>query len=398
MAAIKNNDENFVAKPIYRRFGGVEQSEFERWLDERLCAAPLIIHEPRDIMLDEHGRVQRAYRFTEDALARLCLRLAPGLSAYVRNVSGLTVEATCGPEVSIRAAVRAINETIRLRFQSALAGLGIVINTQDQVVEGIVGRNYRLLSNREAYDWLKAQAQATGIPYRFHNAVIYGRSMSVRLRSESHLFALPTPSSRREPFYGGWYLRNSETADSYLTAAAGLVRGWSGGMSLIQIPRSGRIRHCRGQRFDAAMRELEAALPTQYGCVADLEPRIVELTHTPLGLGAADHAGTVRRMTSRLQTSVPMRISAAIASEVMTNALLYGSYKSQRLGASVEENIVNLRSNLATDTLDLLSARTAYDVYNALLNSSLTQCLKTEEILCQAAHALLLGSFSLTVR
>jgi hypothetical protein len=390
MPTLRADNDSFVATPVYRRFNRNECAAFEEWLDARICAAPLVIHEPRDVLLDPRGRVQGEYRFTADALARFCMRLAPGLSAYVRNVAGLVADADCGPETSVRAAVRAINETIVLRFHSSLAGLGLIVNTRDRVVEGIVGRAYRLFSNREAYDWLKVQARACDVPFHFHSAVVAGRSLTVRLCSDDHLFSLPTPVGKREPFFGGWYLRNSETADSYLAATTGLIRGWSGGMSLTPITATRRVKHSRGQRFVSGLEGLEQTMTALYRDLFELEPQLQALTQTPLGLGTLNHVATVQRLATQLQERA--RVSLPVANEVLTTALMLGSYKVNRL---------TLPSCLtpgeaSSDVLELLAARTAFDLYNALLSFSLTQCLKIEETLAQTAHELLLGSFSLT--
>lgn len=383
-----------AVQPTCARFSDVDAapglSELTEWLRSQDSTEPVEIRRPEDVFLDSTGRVQRTFQFTTVGLSQLCSSLSSGLAQYVADVAGLRMreEDKNSPKLfSSMTAIKAINAAIRLRFRERLAGHGLIVDSRNRRVEGVVGPRYRFFSNLELVEACNEFVARLDPPAQFYEAALAGRRLLLRYRSPRRLFGLDTPHDRQEPFYRGWHFSNSEIGDCSVRTAFALVRQWSRTMS---IRHTGRVVHIKGDNFGAKL----GVLFQEFRRVADEEStidfaeRLTTLRGEFLGLGGGikEHGKRLQAITTKLSRG---RFSKQDTKKAISYALINGSYRTDRLAAGRQMSLLD------PNLFDTFRRRTAFDLYNALAFCSRKSLPDQQEIAEELAYRLLTDQLKL---
>src|SRR5690606_29780468 len=134
------------------------------------------IRSPADVQLARDGTLPGGLRLTDTALSLLCRRLAPGLSQLMSNLSGARPRqiSTLPERHSDQFARRLLNRLIEFRY-NLLADQQLVVDWGHRQVEGLVGPNYRFLSNGEFLTRCQGFLAELPEPPVFHDAAVAGR-------------------------------------------------------------------------------------------------------------------------------------------------------------------------------------------------------------------------------
>lgn len=365
----------------------------ESILRDQDSTEPVEINDPREVMLDKSGRVQRELRFTTTGLSQLCSALAPGLAQLVSNLAGLRRKEVEDDEWKVYdplQAIKLINNVIQMRFATRLEGHGLIIDRRNQRVEGVVGPRYKFFSNLELYDHTREFVHDMDPHPRFMEAALEGRRLVVRYRDAQRLFSVPATHNKREPFYRGWHFSNSEIGDCSIRTGMLIVRSWSGTSSLVDI---GRLVHIKGGEFGPKIVELFQKLRTVAD--AELQERDFEslaeaLKDESLELGR-DPVGHVKRAQSLIGRLSRGRLSKVVAKRAMNHALARGSYKGDR----IDSGRAPTYDAPDADLLCVFSRRTAYDLYNALTVIARKASPEQQEVAEELAYKMLIQRFKL---
>ena len=339
----------------------------------------------KDVLLSSEGLVQGRYRLSTVALKTLCSKLVPGLGQAMSSVAGLNQNESEFEQprpVDLACAIRWLNDSIRLRFDD-ISGFNMVVDHDSKKVEGFVGRSYQFFPNKELYEETREFLAQEESPPDFWEATLSGRRLMLRYRSKSRIFTVPVSGTdKSEPFYGGFHFANSEVGECSLRAAAVCIRKWSDNKAISPFFEGGKIAHVRGPQFDRRFKALLVKVSHRAAEVAGFKPDVIRLIGTNLGLGVTKHAHEKQfgKITARLnKKGLPARFSKS----ALQNALLFGSYKFQKVTGSQQ-------------IMKVYATRTLYDLFNAIMHEAKSQDPELREKAEQLAYDVLSGKIPLT--
>ncbi|MCA9362162.1 hypothetical protein KC906_02200, partial [Candidatus Kaiserbacteria bacterium] len=220
-------------------------------------------------------------------------------------------------------------------------------------------------------------------PPVFWEAVLSGRRLMLRYRSQSSIFTIPVGSNgKKEPFYSGFHFANSEVGECSLRAAAIFIRYWGDNKAISPFVDGGKIAHVRGPQFDRRFKALLVKVSSRAEEVLDFKADVVRLISTNLGLGVTKNAH--EKQLSKIATRLNKKgLPARFSRNALDRALKFGTYKSQLLDRS-------------QDSMAVYATRTAYDLFNAITFEAKSEDLELCEKAEQLAYELLSGKLLLT--
>lgn len=388
--ATTSDDLSLVVEPAVLRFSAADdglpgEDDLVAMLKAQQDTRPVPITELASVLLDDRGYVQDEFRLTTAAIYQLCAELAPGLSNVVLSLAGLRTRAKqyAGEARSVKKAILLLNAVIRFRFE-LLAGKQWIIDRKNQQLVGLVGANYRFFANLELYQRATHYVQQAGLGASFHAAALAGRRLTLRYKNAERAFAIKTPTTKMEPFYPGWHFSNSELGDCCVKGSAILIRQWRDTTALVPYQAEARLVHRQTRDFENKLRAVLAHVKELVLAVPLLKDKVTRLTRRSLGLGGApaDHESRRAAWVSRL---LKIGVSRHIAEDVMSHALVHGSYRAELLEVGRTKTITVLSPIQAR----ALQSRTLYDVYNAIGAMARDLRPKTREKIEQAAYQIL---------
>ena len=375
----------FATQPKSIRFT-VERDLYELLKRHERRTVNIPVSREQDVLLNDSGLVQGKYSLSMVALKTLCSKLVPGLGQAMSSVVGLNQNESEFDQpraTSQSVATRWLNDAIRLRFDD-INGFNMVVDHKNRRVEGFVGRSYQFFPNKELYENAREFLAQEPEPPNFWEAVLSGRRLLLRFRSQHPVFEVPITGSendRSEPFSGGFHFANSEVGECSLRAAAVCIRDWHGSMAISPFYDGGKIAHVRGSQFERRFSYLLVKVRKRAEEVVGFRQEILRLIDTNLGLGGTKttHERQCGKVTAKLnKKGLPARFSHA----ALDHALKFGSYKSQKL-------------NRSRESMDVYASRTAYDLYNAVTYSAKSQDPELREKAEQIAYEILSGKITL---
>lgn len=339
---------------------------------------------PATVLLSpETALVRGRYRLTTEALSQICSLLSPGLSQTIFSLSGMR---RTGREKTYDAklAIGFFNDAVRLRF-AQIKDHRLVINRATQHIEGLVGPRYRYFSNHELL--VKVEdfvASRSGPRSRFTEAILQGRRLVLRYRSDDPAFEIPTERKLHEPFFGGYQFENSVTGDCSVRGANVVIRQWCDNKAVAPVLLRNRVPHVRTDKFNKNFVKLLHTLADKSREITELKPRVLQLLSTSLGLGGdpVRHATRVDALTTRLCVA---GLRKPLAVRTVTTACMYGSYRH----SSVQQ------LSPAVPLLECYAMRTYYDLFNALTHEAKKEAVDQRVHAEQLGYGLLMGTFRL---
>ena len=323
-----------------------------------------------DLTLNEEGHTSTGFTYSNIALAQLCALIAPGLAQLVLDLTGQWRKPGEDRRLySMELAREVLNRCIRLRFDRRLAGLQLVRNTKTKVIDGIVGAKYRY---NDFFDRISKVCPTRHA--KFHEACLYGRHLVARYinqRTDSGQYVLAG-----EPYTFGYHFANSEIGGKSVRASSLIVRCETGECALTPFNgvSGGRVVHS-GRDFEKRLHELFDQIIRTLPDVTDLESCGIRLEDKNLGLGTDDHERRVRYL---VQILTRRKLTQDIARRVVASAASIGSDKND-----------SLVDQLPSDQRAVLTTRTAYDLFVALIREARKLPIDQREIAEQVAHVLL---------
>lgn len=354
-----------VAIPT-RRFRTEESLASHLALQDTTQLIPL--NRVQDLLLDSNAAIQGRYRISRAALGQLCSWLASGLAQYVANLSEGKDEVR-----SAKLAVRVINETIRLRFDTKIQGSHLLVDQRASRVDGLVGPRYQLFPNTELLSQCKEFVDSPNEPAVFHEAVVEGRRLLLRFRKTRPAFEL-NRGTRSETFTTGWHFANSEVGDRSIWATLVLIRDWNGATSMAPTTNIDKLVHTRSENFEGRLKQLLERLQRRLVTSDSMEFGVRKAGETRLGFpsdSVEKFQEHYKKVTNRLGHKLPRRF----ADRAVRRALFRTS---EGVPTTIEKGI-----------LAKLATRTELDLYNAITALAMPLPIQARETAEQVAFNLL---------
>ncbi len=391
----KPDEVTLAVKPVWRLYTTVPSdaktkpegeaglvTELERSYRNTLLRP---LKSPLEVMVDKECRVQGAFRYSSAALSCVCRLLGRGLAQTVFDLGGVDRPGNAKRPVDLELAARLLNDAIKLRFAAKLKGRQLVLDRQTQQIDGLVGSRYELYHNLELYENSQSLLSGGPVPVKFHEAILCGRRMALRYRTDDPLFQVTSTRATNEPFFGGYHLGNSEVGDCSVRAAVVIIRQWCDNKALAEFSEGGRVKHIRSKQFERRLQQLWHHVQLKAGEATTLKKHVLRLMERPLGFGKDEksHAERHKYVARRLEQ---LGLSSQVTKRVLDRTLTFGSYRADVVAAGSLRN---------SDLLERYAQRTEYDLFNAITAEAKMLSVESQERLEQLAYKFMLGKHSL---
>lgn len=332
-----------------------------------------------DVALNpDTGKTTQGYTYSDVALLQLSALLAPGLAYVINDLSGQWRKP--GEDKRFNSgelAVEIFNRTLKLRLDRKVIGLQLVRNTHTKTIDGLVGMRYRYLANS---DFLERTTQLfNGSSTRFFEACLYGRQLCVRY---IHHNTERDYDILGDAYAPGFHFANAEIAGFSIRAASLLIKRAQGYCALGQFTgkHGARLIHT-GRNFDRNLQRLLTLMSDKLPRQTDLAEDIRELETTSLKLGTPYHQKRLRQLASLLARR---KLTLQFARRVVASAANRGRSETDSLVDEIE-----------ADKKLILSNRTGYDLFVALIREARQLPIIQREIAEQTAYSMLTGKIHL---
>lgn len=370
-------------------YGPKQVREFARSLEEQdryTVMAPL--DHPEQLLLTPDCRTQKGnFRYSRAAFYRLCRIVCPGLSDVAADVAGLRRRRKDDADrmrFSVSDAVLILNTIVRRRFRTDLEGMQTVRDARTGVIEGIVGRQYRRLSNLEMYNRIDEVLKSYKRPVEFYGASLYARCMILHYRDRDPLFVVEAPPNFNDVYYGGFYYSNSEIGDGSVRATTTVVRAFTDTKALGFFGRAGRLSHA-GKDFKRRFERLLDNVVQRRPDVEQLKAGVIRMMDRPLGFGSTDDAAEERflELERFLRAN---QMTKCLARRILRGVILQSSFD---LSPVADVKYVQRH---------MWASRTEYDLFNSMIRVSRDLPITLQESVEQLAYSMLLGRVHLPKR
>jgi hypothetical protein len=271
------------------------------------------ISDPEDVLLLDTGETREGHRsLTSLALKQLCQHTAAGMSMLLYDIAGINRRRKDPESVSAATAVKVFNLVVALRFyaESGLYNRQMVIDTQRNVIDGVLGPNYKYLAH---VDLIQATAESLEqLPHAvvFDSASLVGRHLTTVWRHLTPYFVI----GGQLPIYGGYCVTNSEAGECSVSAALALMIGKLGTRCIKPLARTSRTAHA-GKNFKRRLTGLLGNMLVASEQLAEQATQLQRLRQYPLQLATAKGVNQAnrRRIIRRLShEGMPPQIASEI--------------------------------------------------------------------------------------
>lgn len=384
-----SNNVCLAVEPVYHNFNVNKQEDAEEALGVVLdnhCDNTenfkLTAHS--DVFLHTNGKIQGTYQLTIPALAQLCSRLAPGLSQAVLDLSGVRPRKGNNWENAPTDAAmcsKMINAIIKCRFDDLLSGCSMIIDHSTNTVEGIVGKSYKLFTNKDMLDRIRTFVSDLDEPASFCEAALAGRRLHLRFKNADPLFEIPCKRNTSEPFFGGYHFVNSETGECSVKAAALIIRQWCDNKAISEFREGGKLFHVSGTSFDQRFSGLLERVQLKAQEATKYRDRVLNMIATNLGLGGTNANNEERMKKIHVQLH-RQGLLPGFCTSVISRVLASGSYRADSFPRTA-------------NPLKVYQQRTEYDLFNALTHEAKSTSLDNQEKAEQIGYKMLTGKFKI---
>lgn len=331
-----------------------------------------------DAFMDASGLVRGKYRFSRPAFFDFARCIAPNAGSLIYNVAtGYRAGLFASQEREVpdlALGMRIYNDLIKLRLAASRKRYQFIVDTDTNVIEGVVGTKYRLLFNAELYEKITDFVRSSSQKLLFREAVLEGRIMLLRYVTKKSV-AKVQAGGREDVFYGGLNFTNSETGNVAIRASGLVAREAYGLTAISEAIGDARISHVRGVRFEKRLHFLLEAV--QHSTIPGklLQDRLQVLANAPLGLGGKkkSHDSLLKKWNFRL---VKEGLHMHITREALAHMCLCGSGDTE-----------------TATSREAFSKRTQYDLFNSVMHIAKNYGINWREQAERVAYRLLTGRF-----
>lgn len=318
------------------------------------------------------GRLRGTYAVSAVAISQICSMLAPGLGQVVGSLCGYKnfQQQSVDPNL----AYKLLNDLIYLRFKDSLKGCRLVVDSESNTVEGILGPNVVYWPNIEIFNRSRELISTFDSKLQFMAATLTGRRILI------HFLNLSDKSGSVPSFTRGLYVSNSEVGESGIRVGDVLCSGPHNGFSLGNLQEGGWISHITADKFDNRFLKLLQKGLKLHSRV-EVDTFFVQSQQKNLDLGA-DYLHKACKIAFKLWRA---GLAHSTAKKVLGRLLLYSTK-----GQSLQK--ISLQK---TDRFAHINQLTMLDLYNAITWEAQELPADKRENAEQFARTVLCGNFSL---
>lgn len=336
---------------------------------------------PEDLMLQPDGRTKRhGKRYTSSAFLSVAKAIAPGLSLLIPNIAGITGRPDSRNEkYSSNEAIRIFNAIIDLRYDEDLSMCQLVVNENDDYIEGLLGPKTQYLENFTFFQMIQDMLGETA-ETEFREGVVAGRQMMLRYSHKDPLVTMP--GDEPDTFHYGYHFANSESGDMSVRAAPLIYRPYDGTASLVRFNESGRQFHT-GRDFTSKLSALVSTVVTARPKTGKITSLLEELPSQSLELDP-EEPGMLKTQMDALALQlrqISKSITTNVARNIIKRAVYIGSY-----GADPDEDVEYL-----THRHSVIRSRTRFDIYNAITREAQRDAITIRERVERTAYNFVTG-------
>lgn len=332
-----------------------------------------IVDETQLSMRGDGRLTDSGYRFNPIGFEALCRALSNGLVTMFNELSGEASRRL--PDLDnrdndIAAAVSIYNTALHVRFE-ALRERTLLVNHQEQAVEGFLGLDHRMLNNTDFFDIVTEALQDKQTSAKFYRAEVTGR--------EIRLYFIDTDSRRddlhndpRHTFAAGWYFSNREDVGQAIKGALCVYTKF--GVAFEPLSSKTKVIHA-GADLIGRTNSLAASVASRNVDMDALGSQLKKLLSTSLNFSdkKAEQEKAVRHWTNHL---CRFKIKSDTANVIVRNAMVVGSD-------------LKPRELLETYSKPVLTSRNAYDLTCSILRTAKNEYSVLRDLLQGAAMRML---------
>jgi hypothetical protein len=305
-----------------------------------------------DIAIGYDRKVRKAFSLTTVALSQLCSALAPGLSQVIFSLAGLRSGGR-HDEKTVSVAVDIFNDVAKHRFDR-VRDSRLVLNRRTNRIEGVIGPRYKFFANKSLLERVENYVTTHKLaPASFSEAVLVGRRLILRYKSDDPIFHLPYNRVNQEPFFGGYQFENTEVGDCSVRGATVLIRQFCDNKAVAPTMDKNRVSHIRNDKFNRKFELMLTRLDVRVEEATKFKKNAMAMLQTSLNIGGTpqQHVEGCEYIITKL---VRRGLSKHAASKVVNTAVLKGSYRSDAVDRQ------------GRPLLEVAASRNVYDLFNAL--------------------------------
>jgi len=356
-------------------FQAQQEEECKAFLADRSAHTETvpIVDESQLLMRGDGRLVESGYRFNPLGFAALGRVMSGGLVAIFNELSGEVSRRL--PESgsradNIAAAVSIYNTTLRVRFDE-LRERTLLVNHQEQAVEGFLGLDHRMLGNTEFFDIVAEALQDKQTAAQFYRAEITGRELRLYF-IDSNSRRTDLHQNPQHTFAAGWYFSNREDVGQAIKGALCVYTRF--GVAFEPVTTKTKVVHA-GADLVGRTAAMVSTVASRNSDMDALAGQMRNLLSTSLNFSdkKTDQEKAVRHWTNYL---CRFKIKNDTATAIVKNAMLVGSD-------------LKIRPPLEAYSKPVLASRTAYDLVCSILRLAKNEYAAYRDVLYGAAMKLL---------
>lgn len=359
-------------------FQSKQEEECRAFLANRKAHTECVpVVDEEQLVLRGDGRlIESGYRFNPIGFEALCRALSGGLSSIFNELSGEASRRSPDAdtrEADIAAAASIYNTALHARFE-VLRERTLLVNHQEQAVEGFLGLDHRMLDNTEFFDIVTAALTDRQANARFYRAEIIGRELRLYFIDDKSRRKNIHPDMKHA-FAAGWYFSNREDVGQAIKGALcvytkfGIAFEPSGHRTKVVHAGADLVGRTTALAVNVASRNID---------MDEIASQVRRLLSTSLNFSDKknDHDRAIRHWVNYLCS---FKIKADTATAVVKNAAITGS------------DLVP-RDPFEAYSRSVLASRNLYDLMCSLLRASKNEYAAYRDALQGAAMCLLVPS------
>lgn len=362
----------FAGIPAFA-FTAKQFDDCKDFLANRTANTELVpIVDENQLIMSADGRLRDSgYRFNAIGFSAVTNTLAAGLCVLFNELSGENMRniALDNP-IDIATAVGVYNATLRIRFE-ALRERSLLVDHSGKAIEGFLGLDHKMLDNSLFLNIVCNELFDKQPEAEFSRAELIGR--------ELRLYFID-PTTRRNDIYdqnhtfaGGWYFANREDTGKAVKAATCLYTRF--GVAVEPPTANNRIKHI-GPDLAGRTAALAAQAAYQKVDMSLVAKHVRQLAATPLNFSANGNE-LKAAMDEWVNKLCRHKIFREDAKRIVKNAALVGADLAPR-------------DALEAYTKEVLTQRTAYDLFCSILRYAKNQHQRARDVLQTTAMRLVL--------
>ncbi len=305
-----------------------------------------------DIAIGYDRKVRKSFALTTVALGQLCSALAPGLSQTIFSLAGLR-GGSRHDNATVAVAIDIFNDVAKHRFYR-LKDSRLVLNRRTNRIEGVIGPRYKFFSNKQLADRVENYVTTHKLaPASFNEAVLVGRRLILRYKSDDPVFELPYNRVNAEPFFSGYQFENTEVGDCSVRGSTILVRQFCDNKAVAPTLDKNRVSHIKNDKFNRKFELMLTRLDVKVEEATKFKQNVLTMLKTGLNIGSTpqQHTEGCEYIVNKL---IRRGLNRHAAAAVINTTVIKGSYRN----SSVDRQ--------GRPLLEVAASRSVYDLFNAI--------------------------------